>query len=425
MRGVKPLFTSSRYRVCFGGSMSSMSDAARVERHVGVFTDRELARHDHRAADLRRERRGVAVHLDEVGVLHDVPVAAALEVVGLPVHGVLGPEPSEHLVVLESLEAFGVVEVDALDRRCVPWGPPRSATASRLFDLMNHFGPTGPKLSSAQQGRHGDRRQVAAGRGRRGSPGSASTVPAWPKCRLTIGPAAPPPACVASPTSAPGIVVVERVDVEAEHGARSPPRPRPTSTCSPGDTVPSSVPDGRNAAPGPPVRRTSTSRQRTISSSCASRDSCDERRVRVGVVGELVTAVGDARRHVGVGVEPVADDERRHRARGGASSTSSSWSTRPRSPLVWKVSATRSAWSSVRDTTNRAAGAWGGVGVVGAVAAVVGAVVAAAVARRRRRRTRRQRADAGDRAGEERAPGRRRGAVRGPSCRVDSSGRHP
>ena len=26
MRGVKPLFTSSRYRVCFGGSMSSMSE---------------------------------------------------------------------------------------------------------------------------------------------------------------------------------------------------------------------------------------------------------------------------------------------------------------------------------------------------------------------------------------------------------------
>ena len=95
--------------------------AARVERHVGVFTDGELARHDHRAADLRREGRGVAVHLDEVGVLHDVPVAAALELVGLPVDGILGPQPSEHLVVFEPLEAFGVVEVDALDRRCVPW----------------------------------------------------------------------------------------------------------------------------------------------------------------------------------------------------------------------------------------------------------------------------------------------------------------
>ena len=32
----------------------------------------------------------------------------------------------------------------------------------------------------------------------------------------------------------------------------------------------------------------------------------------VGVVGELVPAVGDALRHVGVGVEPVAHDERRH-----------------------------------------------------------------------------------------------------------------
>ena len=32
----------------------------------------------------------------------------------------------------------------------------------------------------------------------------------------------------------------------------------------------------------------------------------------VGVVGELVTAVGDALRHVGVGVEPVAHDEGRH-----------------------------------------------------------------------------------------------------------------
>ena len=80
--------------MCFGGSMSSMSDAARVERHVGIFTDRVLARHDHRAADLRREGRGVAVDLDEVGVLHDVPVAAALEVVLLPVDGVLGPEPA-------------------------------------------------------------------------------------------------------------------------------------------------------------------------------------------------------------------------------------------------------------------------------------------------------------------------------------------
>ena len=34
--------------------------------------------------------------------------------------------------------------------------------------------------------------------------------------------------------------------------------------------------------------------------------------MRVRVIGELVTAVGDARRHVGVGVEPVADDEGRH-----------------------------------------------------------------------------------------------------------------
>src|SRR4051794_34675779 len=97
-------------------SDEKVAGSPRVERHVGVSADRVLARDVHRPAGLGREGGGVAVRLDEVGVLHDVPVAAALEVVGLPVHRVLGAQPAEHLVVLHALEALGDVEIDAFDR---------------------------------------------------------------------------------------------------------------------------------------------------------------------------------------------------------------------------------------------------------------------------------------------------------------------
>src|SRR6476661_3865486 len=62
------------------------------------------------------------------------------------------------------------------------------------------------------------------------------------------------------------------------------------------------------------------------------------------------------------------------------SSTSSSWSARPRSPLVWNVSATR-AFVVGPDTTNFATGGavlGGVVGVLGAVGAVVAPTVVVA-----------------------------------------------
>ena len=129
-----------------------------------------------------------------------------------------------------------------------------------------------------------------------------------------------------------GIVVVVRVDVEAEHGAV----PRLAGDVEHdigkrGRAVVGS--DGRKNAPGEPESRSSTSRQRTISSSIASRDKREERRVRVRVVRELVTGVGDLLRPRGVRVEPVADDERRSSPRCAAVSTSSSCWARSRSPF--------------------------------------------------------------------------------------------
>ena len=139
----------------------------------------------------------------------------------------------------------------------------------------------------------------------------AATVPGCPKCMLTIepGPTASSVRCATAVGARIG--VVEGVDVEAEHGA-VPAWPATSSTTSGSWAVPSSVPDGRKNWPGEPESR--------VEHVAAAHDLVEhriarqreERRVRVRVVRELVAGVGDLLRPRGIGVEPVADDERRH-----------------------------------------------------------------------------------------------------------------
>ena len=239
--------------------------------------------------------------------------------------------------------------------------------------------------------------------------GSACTVPACPKWRLTIAPGwtAASVRCGHRVGARDRRSRTGRRRSRARCGTRR--RAATLSTWSPGETVPSSVPDGRNAAPGPPVRRDEHVATANDLVELRVAGELQERRVRVGVVGELVAAVGDALRHVGVGLEPVADDERGHLHAGAAASSSRSWSARPRSPLVWKVSATRDFVVGPDTTKPRCGG-----GVLGAVSGTAvgtgedGWRCGRGHARRRRRHSV---ASAPRRRGRAQAGRRRRGSV--------------
>ena len=157
-----------------------------------------------------------------------------------------------------------------------------------------------------------------------------------------------------------GILVVERVDVEAEHdrvvGVRGHLQHRVG-----GATVPSSVPDGRKNVPGVPASRASTSRQRTTSSSMASGDK--DRNDGCEYVWLATSCPASTSRfpHEGLASShwPTTNAVI---ATSRAASTSRSAAARSRAPSVWNVSATRARSVGTWSTKRAGAGAGGAVG---------------------------------------------------------------
>ena len=92
-------------------------ESARI--HALCFAGELLGRKDGNAACFRREETGVAVHANEVLVLHDVPEALCSGIL-VPTHRIFGAESVEHFVVLETLEAVEVEEVDSLECHADP-----------------------------------------------------------------------------------------------------------------------------------------------------------------------------------------------------------------------------------------------------------------------------------------------------------------
>ena len=171
---------------------------------------------------------------------------------------------------------------------------------------------TTPNEGGAEERRRGDGGERFAARPSRIS-GSAATVSAYPKCRLITEPGFTAASVRWVMAAGTRRLVVERVDVEPEHhgvaGVARPPRAR----CRTGGSCRRRSPTVGTGAGLAPVSRTSRSRVRVISSRIAS--------------GEIVANVGACRCGSAsswpssmsffgpgrVGLEPLADHERRDR----------------------------------------------------------------------------------------------------------------
>ena len=109
-RGVKPLLTIARIRVCGGGSVSSID--FRASSSSGVRSCKR------RPAELVGERLPVLRDRDDVVVARDRPVAAALDL-GLPEDRCVAAEEREPVVRHAALPGVEVVEVDVVEREPV------------------------------------------------------------------------------------------------------------------------------------------------------------------------------------------------------------------------------------------------------------------------------------------------------------------
>ena len=111
IRGVKPRFTSLRYRVWSGGSIISMRLPAGVPPPRSGAPARSSRPTTPPRAAWEEKEAGVAVAGDDVGVLGDHPEAGTVGL-GVLVHGRVGAQVREPLVGDALGEAVAVEQVD-------------------------------------------------------------------------------------------------------------------------------------------------------------------------------------------------------------------------------------------------------------------------------------------------------------------------
>ncbi len=118
--------------------------AARIGAPAGGLTIVEVEDAD--AADLGREGRRVAVDLDQVVVLHDVPEPGDRSARPCQYIGASARRLLEHLVVLEPLEAVEIQEVDVVQRHRSH--SPRGTEVPAILTAVKLAAGWGPHVSS-------------------------------------------------------------------------------------------------------------------------------------------------------------------------------------------------------------------------------------------------------------------------------------